>query len=150
MYTLELDWALDTDTYTIGDVLAEAARVAAYIDVDVQVASLSGPGGGWPVFRFTGPKPVLAAILWGYDNDLVPDEHIDVAYPCKGCGELAGNAIHDGPNIHGHEFEPPHTRYGKADGPWPYGATHDLNCPACVADGSSFTPSPRSETYWSS
>jgi hypothetical protein len=46
--------------------------------------------------------------------------------------------------------EPKHTRNGKADGPWPYGTTHDMDCPACVASGSSFTASPRSETYWSS
>ena len=33
---------------------------------------------------------------------------------------------------------------------WPYGTTHDMDCPACVASGSSFSASPRSETYWSS
>ena len=46
--------------------------------------------------------------------------------------------------------QPKHTRYGRADGPWPYGATHDFDCPACVASGASYTSSPRSETYWSS
>jgi len=34
--------------------------------------------------------------------------------------------------------------------PGSYGVTHDMDCPACVAGGSSFTASPRSETYWSS
>ena len=34
--------------------------------------------------------------------------------------------------------------------PGEYGRTHDMTCPACVASGSSFTTSPRSETYWSS
>ncbi len=105
MYTLELDWAMEDGPHTIGDILAEAQRVAAYIGVDVQVASLSGPGGGWPVFRFTGPKPVLAAILWGYDNDLDVDEHVIPARKCSGCNEPANASIHDGPNIHGHNFE---------------------------------------------
>ena len=45
---------------------------------------------------------------------------------------------------------PKHTVGGKSDGPWPYGTTHDYDCPACLASGSSFTASPRSETYWSS
>jgi hypothetical protein len=47
--------------------------------------------------------------------------------------------------------KPQHTVRGKTstDG-WPYGTTHDMDCPACVASGSSFTASPRSETYWSS
>lgn len=34
--------------------------------------------------------------------------------------------------------------------PGTYGRTHDMDCPACLASGSSFTASPRSETYWSS
>ena len=29
-----------------------------------------------------------------------------------------------------------------------YGVTHDMDCPGC--EGTSFTASPRSETYWSS
>lgn len=44
-----------------------------------------------------------------------------------------------------------HTVKGKtSETGWPYGTTHDMDCPACVASGSSFTASPRSETYWSS
>jgi hypothetical protein len=44
-----------------------------------------------------------------------------------------------------------HTVNGKtSDEGWPYGTTHDYTCPACVASGSSFLASPRSETYWSS
>lgn len=31
---------------------------------------------------------------------------------------------------------------------WPYGTTHDMDCPGC--EGVPFTLSPRSETYWSS
>lgn len=47
--------------------------------------------------------------------------------------------------------EPRHTVGGKtSDNGWPYGTTHDMDCPACVASGSSFTTSPRSETYWAS
>jgi len=45
---------------------------------------------------------------------------------------------------------PPHLVRGQADGPWPYGTTHDYNCPACVYSGSSYLTSPRSETYWAS
>lgn len=48
------------------------------------------------------------------------------------------------------DAKPVHTRGGKADGPWAYGMTHDMDCPACVASGSSYTASPRSESYWSS
>ncbi len=33
---------------------------------------------------------------------------------------------------------------------WAYGTTHDMACPACLASGSSYTSSPRSETYWAS
>lgn len=36
------------------------------------------------------------------------------------------------------------------DNPGAYGRTHDMNCPACVASGTPYTASPRSETYWSS
>lgn len=44
-----------------------------------------------------------------------------------------------------------HTVGGKtsAEG-WAYGTQHDADCPACVASGSSYTSSPRSETYWAS
>lgn len=44
----------------------------------------------------------------------------------------------------------PHTVRGQTAGPegWPYGTTHDMDCPGC--QGTSFTASPRSETYWSS
>lgn len=47
--------------------------------------------------------------------------------------------------------EPKHTVRGQTseDG-WPYGTKHDMDCPACVASGTSFTASPRSETYWAS
>lgn len=44
--------------------------------------------------------------------------------------------------------KPPHTVQGKADGPWPYGTKHDFKCPACLYSGTSYTSSPRSETYW--
>lgn len=46
--------------------------------------------------------------------------------------------------------EPIHTVRGlpiPAEG-LPYGTTHDMDCPAC--QGTSFTASPRSETYWAS
>jgi hypothetical protein len=36
------------------------------------------------------------------------------------------------------------------DNPGHYGRTHDYDCPACLASGSSFLTSPRSETYWCS
>jgi hypothetical protein len=43
-----------------------------------------------------------------------------------------------------------HTVRGKAIGSEgiPYGTTHDYDCPACAT--TSFTASPRSETYWAS
>ena len=43
-----------------------------------------------------------------------------------------------------------HTVRGKPIGPEgsPYGVTHDYDCPGC--EGTSYTASPRSETYWSS
>jgi hypothetical protein len=45
-----------------------------------------------------------------------------------------------------------HTIGGKvidhATNPGTYGRTHDMDCPGCA--GTSFTASPRSETYWSS
>lgn len=45
----------------------------------------------------------------------------------------------------------PHTVRGQTSTTgWPYGTPHDYDCPACVASGTSFTASPRSETYWSS
>lgn len=42
-----------------------------------------------------------------------------------------------------------HTVMGKTseDG-WPYGTTHDYDCPGC--QDTPFLISPRSETYWSS
>lgn len=45
---------------------------------------------------------------------------------------------------------PVHTVRGRAIGPEgvPYGTTHDMDCPAC--QGTPFTASPRSETYWAS
>ena len=47
--------------------------------------------------------------------------------------------------------KPKHTVRGKtSDTGWPYGTTHDMDCPACLVAGSSFLTSPRSETYWSS
>lgn len=47
--------------------------------------------------------------------------------------------------------EPRHTVRGQtSDEGWAYGTTHDMDCPACVASGSSFLASPRSETYWAS
>lgn len=48
-------------------------------------------------------------------------------------------------------FKPlPHTHRGEVIGleGRPYGVTHDMDCPAC--QGTPFTLSPRSETYWSS
>ena len=46
---------------------------------------------------------------------------------------------------------PKHTVRGQTseDG-WPYGTRHDVDCPACLASGASFTASPRSESYWAS
>ena len=46
--------------------------------------------------------------------------------------------------------KPVHTVRGKVIGPEgsPYGVTHDMDCPGCK--DTSFTASPRSETYWSS
>ena len=59
--------------------------------------------------------------------------------------------FHEGP--HSNEYpndQPRHTVGGKVIGPEgvPYGTTHDMLCPGC--QGTSFTASPRSETYWSS
>lgn len=49
------------------------------------------------------------------------------------------------------ESPPRHTVNGEtSETGWPYGTTHDMDCPACVASGEPFTLSPRSETYWSS
>lgn len=43
-----------------------------------------------------------------------------------------------------------HTVRGVTAGPegWAYGVTHDFDCPGCA--GTSYTASPRSESYWSS
>ena len=60
-------------------------------------------------------------------------------------GDL-GNYGADSPA--GRDVFPVHTRNGKADGPWDYGMTHDMDCPGCK--DTPFTASPRSETYWSS
>jgi hypothetical protein len=68
--------------------------------------------------------------------------------------KIAASPKHDyptcecGPDIRVLPEPPKHTVGGKADGPWPYGTTHDMDCPGCA--GTSFTASPRSETYWSS
>lgn len=44
---------------------------------------------------------------------------------------------------------PRHTVRGEtSETGWPYGTTHDMDCPGCA--GTSFTASPRSETYWCS
>lgn len=46
---------------------------------------------------------------------------------------------------------PRHTVRGQtSDTGWEYGTKHDIDCPACLADGSDFLTSPRSETYWAS
>ena len=46
---------------------------------------------------------------------------------------------------------PVHTRGGQPIplGGLPYGVTHDLDCPACVASGRPWGADPRSEAYWS-
>jgi hypothetical protein len=43
-----------------------------------------------------------------------------------------------------HDVAPDHPDYN----PGEYGRTHDTDCPGC--QNTSFTASPRSETYWSS
>lgn len=44
---------------------------------------------------------------------------------------------------------PRHTVRGQtSENGWPYGVTHDMDCPAC--QDTPFTLSPRSETYWAS
>lgn len=47
--------------------------------------------------------------------------------------------------------EPVHTIRHEPIGPEgaPYGATHDNDCPACVANGAPWGADPRSEAYWS-
>jgi hypothetical protein len=83
---------------------------------------------------------VLATALAGTDEtDWTGTEDYD-AMTRKGLDEV--------PTV---DCGPVHTVGGKTsvEG-WPYGTTHDADCPACVASGSSFTASPRSETYWAS
>ena len=42
-----------------------------------------------------------------------------------------------------------HTVHGEVNTEgWPYGTTHDMDCPGC--QDTPFTASPRSETYWAS
>jgi hypothetical protein len=60
--------------------------------------------------------------------------------------EREGQLTHQQPNL-----EPKHTVRGEtSETGWPYGTTHDYDCPACIAMGLSFLTSPRSETYWCS
>lgn len=69
--TIELDFAYDED-----DLATALFNTLNGIDVTYKIVNLAGPGGGWPVIRFTGAEEALTELLVGpYDMD---DE--DVAY----------------------------------------------------------------------
>jgi len=69
-YTLELDWAGDSDP------VAQAQEIASAHGVTAETADSHGPGGGWPIIAFTGEWANLVALLHEYDPDLSPAELI--------------------------------------------------------------------------
>lgn len=58
-WTVELDWADDVDS-------ALAYEAAGF---QVTVVDPHGPGGGWLVVRFRGPREKIATLLADYHDD---------------------------------------------------------------------------------
>ncbi len=68
MASIELDWANEEAS---PDPEAEARELAANFGLTMSVVTEKGPGGGWPVYRFSGPCDVIVAFLFNYTFDKV-------------------------------------------------------------------------------
>ena len=66
MASIELDWA-DEDANP--DLEASGRRSAATFNLTMEVVVEEGPGGGWPVYRFTGRREDIVALLGNYEPD---------------------------------------------------------------------------------
>lgn len=66
MASIELDWA-DEDANP--DLETSARRSAATFNLTMEVVAEHGPGGGWPVYRFTGRQEDIVAMLGNYAPD---------------------------------------------------------------------------------
>jgi hypothetical protein len=94
------------------------------------------------------------AILDGHDGDPMAAERAINAAVGYGINEQTASLLTtlmwshaaDDPNTYSRIKK--HTVNGQtsAEG-WPYGTTHDMDCPGC--SDTPFTSSPRSEAYWS-
>lgn len=63
MAFVELDTCFNPDTETIGEVIVELVRD---LNVTGVVAVENGPGGGWPIVCFDGPREQLARVAARY------------------------------------------------------------------------------------
>jgi len=66
MASIELDWANEEASH---DLEADGRQVAANFGLTMEVVAEKGPGGGWPVYRFIGPREAIVAFLVNYAFD---------------------------------------------------------------------------------
>jgi len=71
-FTLDLDFAHESSSHAGRD--REVSEYAASYGVRAEVIDPSGPGGGWPVVRFTGTDRALRILAADYDGEATDPE----------------------------------------------------------------------------
>jgi hypothetical protein len=81
LYSLELDWGNDK-TNTEEKVLADVKKISGSLH-KMEVLTMRGPGGGWPVVRVVGTQAELKNLLKAYcDGDEIEiADFLDMAEP---------------------------------------------------------------------
>lgn len=80
LYTTDQDTCFGEDP-SIGETLEDTINFLVHgTEIEAEVVDPAGPGGGWPVVRFTGPEAELRGML--IDNyGFAVDEVDDFIYP---------------------------------------------------------------------
>jgi hypothetical protein len=79
---VELDWADENDPH--------AEKHAKDLGLKAEVVVLNGPGGGWPIIGFTGPRDAVNHLILGREDE------IEIVQVCDICGSHDNGDITDG------------------------------------------------------